>query len=537
MDTDKEFWNETPEQARNAKESAGTISERLIDQFDTLKQENYFDAVRHNILRDRVQEIWTTNLLQNAADIGNRLNKLGYDLSPDEYKKIFNAIHDCRELSEICRNINKSVLLTIDPNDSSQEAVESFLEEVNSKYGSKFTLEDFDAYARNRVFADADQELIEQRKIEFAKKFENEKIVSCTIPQKVSLESILALDNGNNSDAILDGFLNKDAPTLITASGGTGKSALVLNMMLALGSPDVTEWMGFKKVESKYTSMIVQQEDSQYTITERLRLMCKDPAMKGGIDSISFVGDSFKVANKSLSDDTLTDYITENIKNMFINGEEIPDLLILDSLSVFAGASENDSMSMRGVTNKLFSLCSKFGMTPIVIHHHGKETNSNSRGSTAIVDSFRCHYTLRPVGGEKEDKMFRDIGCGETVHLNRIKRPKANDLYGNFNLVYICNNMIFKTEAQAMEAVGKTPESKKNAKLQKIRDIVEDKVLGSEELTNLIMDKLETSKRTAMSGMSKAVTDEYIYKEKIGRNSYYFTNEDDFDDFKEKTNE
>jgi hypothetical protein len=112
----------------------GAILQKLLVQFDTLKSTGVFNAVKHNIIREGVQEIWTTNLLLDGADIHNRLNKLGYDLSQDEYTAISNAIHNSSGLRKLLRNINKSVLLTIDPNDSSQEAVESFLREVNSKY-------------------------------------------------------------------------------------------------------------------------------------------------------------------------------------------------------------------------------------------------------------------------------------------------------------------------------------------------------------------------------------------------------------------
>nr|WP_321465769.1 AAA family ATPase [uncultured Desulfobulbus sp.] len=526
--SNEDIWDERPLEQ-------GTIIERLEIQFDKFRENNQLTAVKNNLLRSDIREIWTSFLLKEKESVTKRLKSLGHEIPSESYVKIYEQFSRDSKINVTIRNLAKSVLLDIDPQDSSQEAVESFLRGINDKYESCFTLDDFDAYARNRVFADKNQEVKEKRKIEFSRKFENKITQECVIPQRISLES---LESERKSESILEGFLNKDAPTLITASGGTGKSALVLNMALALGSKDTDKWLGFQKGKSKYTSIIVQQEDSEHTITERLGLMCKNTALKDGINSLFFLGNSFKVTNKSLSADgegSLVEYITTNLKNLFISGEEIPDLLILDSLSVFAGCSENDSTSMRTVTGKLFSLCAKFGMTPIIIHHHGKD--AKYRGSSAIVESVRCHYTLRSVGGDKADKVFSDLNIGETVHLNRIERPKANDLYGKFEVTYVCNNMIFKTVEQALLDAGKTPEAEKNDKFQKIRDIVDGKVLGSDELTKLIMENFDIKDRSAKDSMSKAVKENYICMEKIGRNIYYFTNKDDFENLKVKYNE
>lgn len=290
-----------------------TIECVLQRQLNKLKEISYFDAVKHNIIEDNILEIWTCFLLHDKANCYNRASRLGYDLSENQLVNIFDTIVRDDLIQEIYGNNHQSLLLMIDPKDQSQEAVESFLTNINKKYESKFTLEDFNVYARNRVFTDANTESREKRKIKFKQLYETEQIQECIIPKKVTFSTVV------KTEAILDGFLNKDAPTLITASGGTGKSALILNMALALGAPQIEKWLGFKKVKSKYTSMIVQQEDSESTITARLKLMCADPKMIDGIDSIYFIGnEGVKVTKKSLKDDSLTDYIEANIKSMYI---------------------------------------------------------------------------------------------------------------------------------------------------------------------------------------------------------------------------
>ena len=192
------------------------------------------------------------------------------------------------------------------------------------------------------------------------------------------------LSNITRSEAnfILTGFLPipKFAVTLLSASGGTGKTRLALVMAdkhICQTGERVALWLtedytgqirasfedmakaGITKLESMEKMIIITEEPPQ--------LAKRDGGLfKANYDEIKKIGE-FLIMNQ--------------VK-----------FVVFDPLLAFYGGNENDNSEARVFVQGFAEWAKNASITTLIIHHSNKD--GASRGATAFHDGVRCRYEL-----------------------------------------------------------------------------------------------------------------------------------------------
>lgn len=90
------------------------------------------------------------------------------------------------------------------------------------------------------------------------------------------------------------------------------------------------------------------------------------------------------------------------------------DLAVFDSLRTLApGAKENDSDDMAPVMAVFRRLAIRSGAAVLVVHHRGKDTESDYRGSSAIRDQTDMMFVLARAKGDSEARWRRELRCSK----------------------------------------------------------------------------------------------------------------------------
>lgn len=208
---------------------------------------------------------------------------------------------------------------------------------------------------------------------------------------------------------------------LYTGRGGVGKSATVLDLMLALATG--TPWMGLKTTHPA-KSYFVTCEDSKDEVNRRLRLgKRKELAAKVpkrtiriwsrlGKDSLLCSVDK----NGNLKKGNFTIKLKEKVKRFF---DGTGGVLVLDTASDIFGGNENDRGAVsRFVKQILADIALGAGCTIIVLAHPAKSGDGYS-GSTAWDAAFRGRWELNYRDRVKNKKgVERDRTDGPLVLSN-----------------------------------------------------------------------------------------------------------------------
>ena len=224
------------------------------------------------------------------------------------------------------------------------------------------------------------------------------------------------------------GFLN--------APGATGKSFFAIQTAMSLASCNrykLIKNLNYKNAKVAYIS----GEDDLDTINIRMRAISKD-----------FDKNTIKIISENL---TVIDVIESGLKFLDFNSSnkiekntksitildtiaKHSDLIILDTLSRFHFAKENDNGEMIRLLN-IFETVAKINNCSILILHHNNKSSMNgkndleqssARGASGMIDNARYMISLNKMSKEdaklyfgKEDDPRRDY------HI-RCSFPKAN---------------------------------------------------------------------------------------------------------------
>ena len=198
--------------------------------------------------------------------------------------------------------------------------------------------------------------------------------------------------------------------TLLTAAGGSGKTAVAMlwALSLATGQP----LAGFK-VHCRCRVAVIASEDSRDEIHRRLLAA----AILYNVDLRQLVAEGW------LSVSILT--ATGNQLLTMIAGEAIDtglagsldtmirqrriDCLVIDPWVKVAGVPENDNQLMDRAVNKLVTIAARRSSAVVVLHHHRKGQaaagdRDMSRGAGSLVDAVRISRTLTPMDADTAEK-------------------------------------------------------------------------------------------------------------------------------------
>jgi len=341
---------------------------------------------------------------------------------------------------------------------------------------------------------------------------------------------------------LVNGMLSVNESILIHAKGGIGKSMFVLYLVLYLAAyKDRIDTLlnGFLGDEffipKQRCSLMLGAENGRITTYQRLKKMCRgSDYLEDGLENIFFLsqyGDT-TVTGKVFLDDKFCGFLVEFIKQIEQERNVKIDILVIDPLISFSGASdENNSADMRPALDAMDRVCKQVKCTLIVIHHDKKD-GDNYRGSTAINDWARNRISLK-LETIAEDRITDITPDGSVTGKRVVSIPVVRVTHEKCNNFQMFTPFIIKmTKHLHFERINEqiSPEEAEKANLvaQALKDMG-GFAESANALAKVYQDLKGCSKNTAKTAIGIAVQYDFIKRESIikdGNQTYEFTSID-----------
>jgi archaellum biogenesis ATPase FlaH len=182
------------------------------------------------------------------------------------------------------------------------------------------------------------------------------------------------------------GILPRKALLLVTGQPKARKSFLVQNLALAISAG--ISFACFT-IESPKKVLILSAEGGYFSNRERFKKMAAH------VNNV--IATNINVcfdANIKLEEDSDVSLLKSKITSLQ------PEVVIVDPLVKFHGKDENASNEMAKILNKLRELIEDNGISIILVHHQGKDSSKNARGSSAILGEYDAHIKISKDGND-----------------------------------------------------------------------------------------------------------------------------------------
>jgi KaiC/GvpD/RAD55 family RecA-like ATPase len=179
-------------------------------------------------------------------------------------------------------------------------------------------------------------------------------------------------------EIITKGVFMEGSGMILTGESGIGKSLLTLEFAIKI-SKGLSLW-GYDVVKPRKI-IFIQKENPEYTVQTRLKRIMRGLSVNH-LPNIQLVDRKFRAdLGNSMDLKKITDLIEKS-------GAEI---VILDPLSSYHHANENDNMAMRRILDNLTDISAVTKCSWIVVHHEGKPSDDRQgkwrfRGASSIRD-------------------------------------------------------------------------------------------------------------------------------------------------------
>ncbi|MHB1665333.1 MAG: AAA family ATPase [bacterium] len=211
------------------------------------------------------------------------------------------------------------------------------------------------------------------------------------------------------------------AVTMISSRGGSGKSALALQLALQAANREIKTLSWFSE-DPDYTTKYRLQKIAEFTniaINNNLKISDQIPFQillknnnKVSINSLFF---EFKSACKDFT------------------------IIIIDPLIAFYGGNENDNGEARLFMDLLTEWAKQENKSIVLIHHQSKfATLGDARGATAFIDACRAHYTIEI--DKQDDKCVKVKIEKDNWGIKQFFKEKTIQIFKNN---YIQNNEVY----------------------------------------------------------------------------------------------
>jgi len=195
-----------------------------------------------------------------------------------------------------------------------------------------------------------------------------------SIPLPIALPDFLEM-NIPPVEYYIEGFLQKQGKTMISAQANIGKSLFVQNMALAIASGHTTFLDRFEVKPGRV--LYLDLEMGFPALKERFQKMCsKDVEISPNLYIQNFPA-------LDLLDEFLQKAVERSISELKI------DVLILDPVGNAWAGDENDKQQVGRLTTYLNGLISKYGISIIVVHHWRKSYKENKSGGEMAAGSYK----------------------------------------------------------------------------------------------------------------------------------------------------
>ena len=159
---------------------------------------------------------------------------------------------------------------------------------------------------------------------------------------------------------------------MLYGPAGAGKSFIALDMAQALAAG--REWHGLRTIK---TNVVYVPGEGHDGLTRRLK------AWKEVNEYIPKEDEGFHITDGgvNLNDKASCQWLREQLDGL----DEPPGLIVFDTLARSAiGMDENSSQDMGQIIETLTDLKARYGATILMIHHTGKSSTDEARGSSAL---------------------------------------------------------------------------------------------------------------------------------------------------------
>lgn len=346
------------------------------------------------------------------------------------YRKIYNVI---LELSKQGKPIEESYIFGMINEAETEEFIDIIAYSAYSNI--KHYIQEIQRLEKERSFNLSLSQLISNDKFKIEEKVELLQILSQNLEEEQGESTLFSIKNSANIKAEKPYFylynifpIQNNEVTLISASGGTGKSWIALWLLLQLRKEHNLKVFGFLSEDSlggtKHRIEILRKTNPEFTNIE-----------------IDFIGKESRPEAIFSYDNRHNLQVSDYFYQLKLALKSY-DIIVIDPLIAFAGGDENSNVDARFMINLLNAWCIKENKSIILLHHHSK--NNLVRGASAYVDAVRLHYSI-----EK----------GDDTSMRIAKLIKTNHYHGKDEF-YIS---LFKTSPQNIsKQIDKTKEEINN---------------------------------------------------------------------------
>lgn len=353
--------------------------------------------------------------------LGNKYiddDDLVFDFEIDIYEHTQNDLVDIDDDIELV--VEKKVILFDEKDKTNLEIYDYFISELIKRTTNikeldllhrlkhpKYQLsgdEEFNTYLS--IIADnLDLEILSRSRLLASKEYDElQKLKTEKQDRSLDIENLLTMEIKH--DFIFDGMKPKTVGFMV-ASGGAGKSRLILQLLCSLSSQ--CSFNGLFDIKEKQRVSYITCEDDETEVAYRLQSIVKSFNLKNDKGVIESLKSNLKIYSKSGSAPFMYEkgeYNTIKKTNAVKWIENIAygsRLLVLDPLSHFLGCiDENNSSDVRIFMNELKRIAEMTGCGILVIHHTNKSSTLNGQadlaqsimGSASLTNTARFQWNL-----------------------------------------------------------------------------------------------------------------------------------------------
>ena len=196
--------------------------------------------------------------------------------------------------------------------------------------------------------------------------------------------------------------------TILTARGGTGKTAISMlwALSLATGKP-----LAGHKVFQRARVAMITAEDGDDEIKRRLHatatLYDEDLLSLGDWLTVHNIASTGSQLLAVISGEAVDAGLAGTIES-FVRQRRV-DVLFVDPWVKVAGAPENDNQIMDRAINKLVTIAQRRKIAVVILHHHKKGSSNGdagdlSRGASSLIDAVRIGRAVDTISDEDADR-------------------------------------------------------------------------------------------------------------------------------------
>lgn len=216
------------------------------------------------------------------------------------------------------------------------------------------------------------------------------------------------MDDPPKQEWLFSNLIPKGIVGVITAQGGTGKTYMMLYIILSAitGTPFFKCFHPFKSLKV----LALLGEDSSNEIWRRFKAILKNPDVKLKLDDLKnlrlLCGKSKPLMALEGGNPSLTqtqEWLKSQVEDF------MPDLIIIDPKSQWFGLEENNNDHNTQWVNCLKDLAAINGATVLFTHHVAKSSSNRldqnaARGASALTDACRWVANMRRMDEETAKK-------------------------------------------------------------------------------------------------------------------------------------